>query len=1143
MTMNDPRPVADRVTRDADSAARERALDPARSFIVQAPAGSGKTELLIQRYLRLLALVEAPEEIVAITFTRKAAGEMRDRVLRALASAHGETPPEAPHQYHTWQLARAAAARDAQQSWQLAVNPNRLRIQTIDSLCLSLTRQMPVLSGFGGQPDIVEDARPLYVEAARRTLVQLDQPVVWAPLIARMLAHLDNNAGVAEQLLADMLGRRDQWLRHVADRHSPRIERATLEAALAGVVCGALRQLRDGVPAEIAEPLLAAARIAAENLAASGRDSEILNCDGITVLPDAEPDALPAWLGLAQLVLTSEGTPRRAVNVTIGFPAVNSGRNPAEKERLRNCKETFEALLEAIGKHSGFIERLHAVRLLPASVYSDDQWAIVEALIGLLPVAVAQLDVLFAERGQADFTAVSQAALRALGDEDEPTDLALALDYRIRHLLIDEFQDTSLSQYELLERLTAGWQPDDGRTLFVVGDPMQSIYRFREADVALYLRARRGGIGQVALEPLTLSVNFRSQRGIVDWVNDAFAQALPAAEDAASGAVPYSSAVAEHAPLAGPAVTVHALADAHRAAEAERVVTLVQQAQAENPQQTIAILVRSRGHLAAIVPALKTAGVRFQAIEIEALGHRPVVQDLSALTRALLHPADRIAWLAVLRAPWGGLTLADLDALAGHAPDAAVWDLMNDDGTVARLSPDGRTRLQRMRAMLDRCIAGRRRAPLRRWVEGAWLALGGPACVENAADLDDALAFLGQLDELDEGGGLTDFEALAERVAGLYALPDAPADTRLQIMTIHKAKGLEFDTVILPGLGRAPRHDTARLLLWQERARADGRHDLLLAPIRAAADSADPVYRYLAEVDKTKGAHEDARLLYVAATRARAQLHLLGHVNAAAKTPAPQPGSLLARLWPVVGAAFEEIAASAPAAMSPDEHDMAPPATVIRRLPAGWCVPAPQDVAWEVPAELPLEEEVVQGKIEFSWASETARHVGTVVHRFLQIIAEESAARWDDERIAAMHAAFARDLARLGVPRSERDAAVLRVATALGASLRHSRGRWLLSEHPHAQSELRLTGVLDGALCNVAIDRTFVDDDGVRWIADYKTGAHEGGDLEAFLDREQERYRGQLERYARLMHALEPRPIRLALFFPLLGGWREWSFQ
>src|SRR5439155_5619839 len=132
--------------------------------------------------------------------------------------------------------------------------------------------------------------------------------------------------------------------------------------------------------------------------------------------------------------------------------------------------------------------------------------------------------VIFAERAEADFTEFAQGAVRALGTPEAPSDLLLALDYRIRHVLVDEFQDTSISQWELLERLTAGWQQGDGRTLFVVGDPMQSIYRFREAEVGLFLRARREGLGtaglpNVALEPLTLETNFRSQAGIVDWVN------------------------------------------------------------------------------------------------------------------------------------------------------------------------------------------------------------------------------------------------------------------------------------------------------------------------------------------------------------------------------------------------------------------------------------------------------------------------------------------------------------------------------------------------------------------------------------------------------------------------------------------------
>ena len=150
-----------------DLRAREEALAPSRSFIVQAPAGSGKTELLIQRYLGLLATVNEPEEIVAITFTRKAAAEMRARVLEAFAHAIAGKAPASEHERRTQQLARAALDRDGARGWRISDSPARLRIQTIDSLCAALTRQMPMLSKFGSQPESIEDAGALYAEAAR----------------------------------------------------------------------------------------------------------------------------------------------------------------------------------------------------------------------------------------------------------------------------------------------------------------------------------------------------------------------------------------------------------------------------------------------------------------------------------------------------------------------------------------------------------------------------------------------------------------------------------------------------------------------------------------------------------------------------------------------------------------------------------------------------------------------------------------------------------------------------------------------------------------------------------------------------------------------------------------------------------------
>ena len=1145
----------------ADHAQRKCALDVSRSFIVQAPAGSGKTELLIQRYLALLACVEAPEEVIAITFTRKAAAEMRVRVLAALATGAGVAQPqtsnEGSHQQVTRQLARAAHARDKALGWELAANPNRLRIDTIDALCHALARQMPILSRFGARPETVTDARPLYEEAARRTLALLEAGGDTGEHVAQLLSHLDNHVATAISLLAAMLGKRDQWIRHVAAPMPSDARRAHLEAALAHEVAEALAALIGLAPQALERELLALLRYASNNLLAAGAQSPLLACAALETLPGAAADGLEAWRGIAALLLTKEGALRKVVNKNTGFPP---GTGKLEKAAASAAKERHAALMAALLPHRTFVDALHFTRSLPPATYSESQWRIVEALAALLPLAAANLELLFGERGQADFTAVSQAALRALGETDAPTDLALALDYRIAHLLVDEFQDTSLSQFDLLTRLTAGWQPDDGRTMFVVGDPMQSIYRFREAEVGLYLRARLDGIGAVQLTPLALNVNFRSTQGVVDWVNRTFARVMPDAEDLASGAVPYVRSQAQQAGEHSTEVStedvddehdtvhMHALGSFDRVIEARQVVAIVQWEISEKPhknnklQKTMALLVRARGHLLHIAAALRAAGLRFQAVEIEALGQRPVVQDLTALTRALFHPADRIAWLAILRAPWCGLTLADLNALAGNDHHASVWTLMNDEAQIQKLSPDGLDRLARVRGILGEFVASRRRVTAARWIEGAWLALGGPACVQERADLEDAQAVFRLLEMLEESSDIVDFSTLEEQVAKLFAAPDAQAGAQLQLMTLHKAKGLEFDVVIVPGLGYAPRRNAAQLLAWQERPRAHGSSELLLAPMREATEDDDPIYNYLDALEKRKAAHEDARLLYVAATRAKFRLHLVGQIDASAERPGPRAGSLLACLWPAVAGDFAGV--TAPPADDTQSTGHANPAPqVIHRLPRDWTAPQPPP---SVALDLPIADTThgsAHDQVEFSWASETAKHIGTLVHRFLQRIAEDSLDSWDEARVRGLNAVYQRDLKRLGVPDPELRHAVERVTAALSASLEDSRGRWVLGKHADARAEMRLTGVIAADTVDVVIDRTFVDEQGVRWIVDFKTSVHDGADRDAFLDNERVRYATQLQRYGALLRMAESREIRLGLYFPLLGGWREWRYD
>ncbi len=1178
----------------ADQMARDEALDVARSFIVRAPAGSGKTHLLIQRFLGLLVTVDEPEEIIAITFTRKAAAEMRERVLSALAEAEDNADSLDDV---TRRLATKALARDKERQWQLAANASRLRIQTIDALNASITRQMPLASRFGAQPETTEDANALYLEAARALLAQVNDTGDLATNIGVLLRHLDNNLPVAENLLADMLRSRDQWLRNLSGMS----EREVLEAALRRARASAIAEVVRRFPVGVKDDTLALARFAARNKPDNRTGAGDWPLESIERWPGADDASLTPWLGIAEMLLTDKGEWRKraGINKRNGFP-VGEGN---EKAEFAAAKERVGDLLERMGGETSLARALDKLRGLPPAHYTDAEWQALGAIVRLLLPATGMLWATFSAHGKCDFTQVAQSASVALGTDDAPSDLALALDYRIRHLLVDEFQDTSVTQFELLEKLTRGWTAGDGRTLFVVGDPMQSIYRFREAEVKLFGRAARDGIGTVELAQLQLSVNFRSQPEVVTWVNAAFSALMPKDADASAeaGQVPYAASVAfsDGSGGADAGVTWHpqlvrstdveaGVATDAADDEACTVVNIIRQTIKEidvdsqkKPnvkRERVALLVRNRGHLAKIVPALKTAGIVFQAVDIDPLKERPVVQDLLALTRALLHPADRIAWLAILRAPWCGLTLNDLVVLVRGAqvidgalvPDPrTVWEIINEESRVALLSNDGRARLERLREVLAPVVNVRRRQPLRELVECSWLALSGPACLAAAGELDDAVQMLDLLETeaVAQTGGshIVDLEQLDARVEKLFAgnrSPESCNTLAVQIMTIHKAKGLEFDTVIVPGLHRMSRQDAPKLMVWAEQTTPGPlRQELLLAPIREAGviEDSNAIYRFVQQHGAERQQEEDVRLLYVAATRAKRKLHLLATVKvkeatekAEEKISPPRARTLLASLWPVAGDVFAERMGMAEfiqqTVASSIDADAGTQRSALRLLRSQRLPSMPASISFAAPKLSDAPTAV----IDFEWAGETARHIGTVVHGFLQRIADEGLASWNRERIAAAAGMFDAELRRLGVASAELPVAAARVAEALIKTLDDERGRWVLADHSQAKSEWRLSGVISGGIINVAIDRTFVDSDGVRWIIDYKTGGHEGGDLGAFLDNEQKRYRGQLESYAALLQHLPsaraqdvstPPAIRLGLYFPQLRAWREWALE
>ncbi|MFK7858965.1 MAG: UvrD-helicase domain-containing protein [Granulosicoccus sp.] len=1169
------------MSQPVDHEVRKLALDPHQSFIVQAPAGSGKTELLTRRVLTLLCEVDEPEEILAITFTRKAASEMRQRVVETLQQAMSDSGSTDPYVLEGQVLARKVLARDEQLDWQLLRNPQRLNLRTIDSLATQLAHRLPVTSTLGAPTGLVESADALYQEAARRFIeTHLDS-------LDLVLLHLGNKLDRAQQLLAGLLAKRDQWKRHVynaGDDHDAL--RVVLEGMLAELVESRLDNLCALVPEGFGEKLVPCLLRAAEYALTQAEGDmdelcwEMQLWHSMSALPGSDIGELNNWASICFAVLTtSNNQPRKRLTNKEGFPRkVDAKKLGVSAADLDLHKQSMVDAIGCVAESSEFLDALVEVRKLPLPVYKDEQWALLSQLLTVLPQLLLELQLVFAEQAVVDFGEISARAALALGTEDAPTDLALSMDLSLKHLLVDEFQDTSQTQFQLFEQLVRPWGAGDARTFFAVGDPMQSIYRFREGDVALFGRVQEQGIGPVQVKPLTLSVNFRAAPAVTHWVNETFSAIFPQRADSDTGAVPYSSSVA-HQTYEG-RVAVHPLIDCDKVDEAKCVAQLCAQSIDGDAEHKVAILVRSRAQAVEIFSALREYKLAYESIDMDLVGDRPVVRDLIALTLALRYPHDRLHWLALLRAPFVGLSLNDLHDLMNEAESqAAVIERLQDEAVVSRLSEDAQQRIKRLLMVIEPAMSRGMRGRLMPWVESVWLQLGGPVVCDSQMDQDAANRAIALLYQLEARGDLWQKSTIEAAMAGLYA---AAADThcQIQVMTLHKSKGLEFDTVILPALDRQPRTDSTQLLNWFE-STLHGAPQLLLAPFEQTGvhiNQRDRINKLVQRAGERCDAQEKLRLLYVACTRAKRYLHLVARAshNVKGELGNPSAASLLAPLWPIVENEFlltrtdENDNKIEPCNgvtqgqlsldMGVDEDDEAaaqdeksthlefPP---FQRLPLDAQLPAFQPFHWQLKPALRKGDDT--SGLEFSWAGRDARDIGTVVHDQLQIIAELPS--FDAIPDKQTHQAIIRrQLKNLGLNVSRLDAAAGKVMKALSNTLDDERGCWILKQHDQARSEWALSVPAASSLVGgeagaagltpvqkVVIDRTFVDGDGVRWIIDYKTGDHEGSDKEAFLDQEQLRYTDQLNRYADIIRHLDDRPVKLGLYFPMLKGWREWE--
>jgi len=1099
-----------------DKQARREALNIEGSYIVQAPAGSGKTELLIQRYLKLLAHVQKPEQILAMTFTRKAAGEMKGRVIQALNGAQDTTPPEEAHEKTTWEIARRALAHNERQGWRILDNPARLKIQTIDSFCASLTKQTPLLSGMGSLLEIEENAGDLYRETAHEVLSLVEEDSRAGKAVRSILKRLDNSKARFLDRIVQLLNKRDQWMISFFENAEEYRSREDQERILTQLVESILKECHDTVSLAFKTELPELARYSGGNIAATDPDHPLACLASLQKFPEPVAGELNYWKALASILLTSEGKTRKTVTKRNGFPA-------DKNETAKDMKGRVLGVLDSLGEQQALLELLAEVQKLPNPRLSDGEWEFLDNMFDLLPEINKTLRRVFTERGKIDFAEIALSSKKALGHEMAPSDLLLKLDFKLNHILVDEFQDTSFKQIALLKLLTEGWEPGQGNSLFVVGDPMQSIYRFRDAEVGLFVQAKMKGLGNIPLIKLQLRANFRSQKNVVDWVNQCFSEILPVVDDPDRGAIAYTECSAVQKESLAPGVVLSPVADSQSDEEAHRVVATIRDIRNNHPESSIALLVRARTHLLNIVPHLQQAGIQFRAEEIDPLPSRPAILDLLALMRALVSPMDRVSWLSILRAPWCGLSLEDLHRLCRLDKHSPVWDLLNNTERFKQMSAEGQKRAARFNRILQPVRDSFPSVNFRSLLEGCWIKLGGPACID-AYTRKDIRVFFDKVTEVLDGGEFDNLHNFEEILNHLFANPSTGEGHAVQIMTIHKAKGLEFDFVLLPGLGKKSKADEKQLINWITHG-----DNLLFAPIPQTGENGSDVYDFLKRLEKDRSLYETRRLLYVAATRTKKQLHLFGHTPMKKDGIAPQSTSMLSHLWNFIGDEWTSAFEGQQSTQAP-ETETPPETHYLRRLPVSFNTPAaPPDIKTEPAMDISLDEEV-----PYDWAGNEARCLGNVLHRSFETIAKQGIEHWDERKVDQMKPALKAALLAEGMSPGRLEKTLEKGVRALKNILQDETGRKILKTYEHSEAEYALTYVEGRNFRNKVVDRTYVDEEGVRWIIDYKTGEHEGSNLKKFFDDEMDRHRDQLESYEQLLRLQgETRKIKKALYYPL----------
>ena len=1047
-----------------DQQQRDKALSISDSFIVQAPAGSGKTELITQRYLKLLSCADVPENILVMTFTNKAVDELKHRIINSLAKA-SLAPPKESHKLTTFNLACQVLRQSNEHEWDLLNNPSRIKIITIDSLSSLIVSKYPSIEELIPPRTMVDSYEydQIYKKAAEKTLMLIEEEE-YQTSVASVLLYLDNHVDRFYRLIVHMLSKREQWLPKLYIKGALDIN--SLERTAQDIIIEHLGALK-----QVASELLGAEFFSL--LGMNKRD----DVTKITKLPSTNLSDLSEWQVIAELLLTKNGDWRKQVDTNIGFPA-----------ELKEQKSAFREILEALNSAESFRTMLSELYKLPSEHFPESTSRNINDIAQVLKLAVAQLKLIFKEEELQDFSEVAMQAIRALDSREVVSDIALLLDYQIKHLLIDEFQDTSYSQLNLIERLLDGWQEGDGKSIFLVGDPMQSIYRFRESQVGIFIQVMRNGIANLNINSLILTTNFRSNKSIVEINNSIFSQIFPSEDNLLQGAITFSKSTSASKKEPKDVVNFYPYSYDQDLKESEQVVAIIKDSLKDNPNQEIAVLVKSRIHLKEIISSLQSHKINFEAIKTEPLKVNLFTRDLISLARSLLSLGDRLAWLSILRAPWCGLTLEDL-LIVSNSNEMTIFHQLNSKKLIEKLSEDGIQRSQHLYQAIEGAIMNEGRFS---FVERFSYALS-QLCSDIKLTREEWIIrsqFLSLVNECELNQTLN-VETLQSMLKDLYA-PSQSASVKL--MTIHQAKGLEFETVIIPGLGKTGKSDSLALIQVQEVSD----NSILLAPIKSSNEKEESkTYLYLKHLQKQQTYFEMMRLLYVAMSRAKEKLYLLGSVTKSGNVASNSFLSLLSQYYQ------QSIANIKSETSLPSKEPIPPKMVRYKEL----------SVLSKREINNKNQSKNIVKNIDLIYQSA----LGSIVHYYLEHSLFEPP-------IKSIETKFL----ELGLPQRLIQSYSSKVCRLLVNTKRDKDFDWLFMKRESTEVESEYSNHTK----TVIIDRLFIDN-GILWIIDFKTATlNEDESINSFIERQKHSHHKQLLEYQEILEEVFRLPSRSALYCP-----------